>query len=374
MLHIKNNIPPKLGAFLIGLYVLALSGCSTTQLVKNDDVDIKQYTELYLISPKDDSRNVVPTVIDEFKKMGFNITVIDPEKPAIGAQGTGFLFSNNGHILTCAHVIGDAKEATIWLDGIRYETEVIAFDETLDLAILKTRSPVKGIVPISFKNSSKYRMGEDIFTIGYPISNLLGNNARLSKGLISSPTGLKDDPNQIQISAEIQPGNSGGPILDDDGIVIGVVQQTLNPWKMAQQTGGALPQNINFGIKANIVLDFIKSNDENLYSEINFDAVSDFEAVNMAVAKIKSGIIPIELEDAPKLVAHLEYKSMWDIWFRFRYFIFSFYDYDSQELIFKAGLGRDNPFSTEKSVINDTFLKIRKALNIPPPSSNKNQQ
>lgn len=346
------------------LLCVLLGGCSTTKVFKNENVELKEYKELYLVPPKDDSRKVVSSVVNEFENLGFNITIIDPEKPMMGAQGTGFLISNSGHVLTCAHVVEGTDEATLWLNGNRYEADVISKDEELDLAIVKTRTPVEGVRPIGFRKGSKYKMGDDVYTIGYPVSKLLGDSARLTKGLISSVSGLKDDKNQMQISAEIQPGNSGGPLLDNDGVVVGVVQQTLNPWAMAAQTGGALPQNINFAIKSNVVLDFIRESDKDLYSEMVFDLSSDIEEVEGAVVKLQSGIMPEELEKEPKLVAMIDYKSMWDVWFRFRYFILSFYDYDTNEFLFRAGQDRDNPLSTEKSVIKDTINEVREVLGI----------
>jgi S1-C subfamily serine protease len=226
--------------------------------VPNKQVEIKQYKEVFFMMPKTDPRNMAPRVVDEFKKLGFNVRVVDPEKNIAGTQGTGFLITGKGHMLTCAHVLSNENEATIWISRIRYEADVIDKNMDLDLAILKLRNPqAAGITPLSFRDNSNYKMGEESYTIGFPLSNVLGDSARLSKGLVSATAGLKDNPNQIQISAEVQPGNSGGPLLDAQGLVFGVVQQTLNPWKVARQTGGSLPQNVNFAIKSDIVLEYI---------------------------------------------------------------------------------------------------------------------
>ena len=107
--------------------------------------------------------------------------------------------------------------------------------------------------------SNFFPAGDQNRRLGY-VNNVgpSGNNARLSKGLINSTTGMRDDPKQLQVSAEIQPGNSGGPLLDHEGQVIGIIQQTINPWRIAQATGGSLPQNVNFAIKAEPVLEFVK--------------------------------------------------------------------------------------------------------------------
>ena len=93
-----------------------------------------------MIPPKEDSRNVIPTVVGEFERLGLDVTLVDPEKPMIGAQGTGFLISASGHVVTAAHVLGDEKEATVWLGSKRYEADVVSKDGELDLAVIGKRS------------------------------------------------------------------------------------------------------------------------------------------------------------------------------------------------------------------------------------------
>lgn len=351
--------------YLLAIFLL-LSGCvSSTKIVKNEKVtiDTKNYGELYFLKPVADPRNVVPKVIDEFKSMGFNVRVIEPDKPIEGAQGTGFLISDDGHILTAAHVIGDEQTATVWIKGARYEADIVNKNKDLDIAILKPRGKIStAFTPLSLRINKANKLGEEVLTIGYPMSKLLGNNARLSKGLINATTGQRDDPNQIQFSAGVQPGNSGGPLFDNDGVVVGVVTGTLNPWKMVQSTGGALPQNVNFAVKANVILNSIKSSNEAIYKKISTNHNSTIEQIESSVVKIRSGIISEELENKPKLVAELNYKSIWDIWYRFRLFVVSVYDFDTQDLLFHAGQGYDNLVSSEDVVIKDTMAKVRASL------------
>jgi len=343
-----------------------LTGClSSTKVILNKDVKIQKYGELYFVAPDEDPRNVVPQVVEQFRGMGFNVRVLDSKKPIEGVQGTGFFVSDENHILTCSHVMGDENKATVWVSGTRYEADLVNKDEKADLALLKIRTDHNfNISPLSFRKDKGYAMGEDVFTIGYPMSRLLGNSARLSKGLISSTKGLKDDPNQVQVSTEIQPGNSGGPLFDKNGLVVGVIQQTLNPWKMLRHSDGALPQNVNFAIKSDIVLDFLKSKNQNLYTKLTMNQETSFEKIESNVVKVCSGIIPEELENKPKLIAVLAYQSLWDVWYRFRFFVISFYDFDSQDLLFIAGQGHDDVNSGEEIVIKDTFKKIRKTLDI----------
>jgi len=350
--------------FCLLLAILFLSGCmSATKAVRNENVKIQDYGDLYLIPPQKDPRDVLPKVIDEFKAMGFNVTVMDPKKPLEGAQGTGFVISAKGHVLTCAHVLHNEKAATLWISGVRYEADVVSQDSDKDLALLKIRKPeASDLTPLTFRNDKHYSLGADVFTIGFPLSSVLGSNARFTKGSISSTTGLKDDPNQIQVSAEIQPGNSGGPLFDKDGIVVGVVQQTLNPLKTLEQTGGALPQNVNFAIKGDVALDFLQKADKDIYRSMSFNKGYSFDEIQKSVVKVRSGIITEQWEKTPKLVARVDYNSRWDVWYRFTFFVVRVYDFDSHDLLFAAGQTRDNLISTEDVVIKDTFAEVRKML------------
>lgn len=357
------------GSLFVPLSVIVvLSGCvAATQVVRDEKTEIKQqYRELYFIPPQKDPRNVVPRALDEFRAMGFNVKVVDPAKPLEGGQGTGFVISSGGYVLTCAHVLGDEESATLWISGTRHEADVVGRDKEKDLAVLKLRKvDASGLLPLSFRREKRYGIGADVSTIGFPLSSVLGSNARFTRGSISSTSGMKDDPTQLQISAEIQPGNSGGPLLDKDGVVLGVIQKTLSPLAMLQRTGGALPQNVNFAIKSDVVLDYLQSAHRELYDSLTFDRGNSIDDVQKSVVKVRAGIITEEWEKTPKLVARLDYVSIWDLWYRFRVFVIRVFDFDSQEMLFAVGQGRDNLVSNEEVVITSTFAEVRKLLNKP---------
>lgn len=352
---------------LLWLVAVLLVSCASPTVIHNDKASIQpkdysRYRTVYFIAPKNDPRNVAPQVAQHFRSMGYE--VVEAKQDSLsGSQGTGFIITRQGHLLTCNHVLGQQQEATLTVRGRRYVADVLARDEKLDVALLKLRDG-KGsdFQPVSFRRGDHYAMGEDVFTIGYPMSALLGESARMSKGLLSATAGIKDDPNQVQISAEIAPGNSGGPVLDTHGQIVGVVQQTLNPWKVAQETGGALPQNINFATKSSQVLTFLKTRQPEVYGQLVFDRSTPFEQVEPSVLKIRSGLITEAWEKMPKLVVLLDYVSVWDLWYRFRVFVIRAYDYDSHEILFIAGQGRDNPASNEEAVIQDTLQQVKSAL------------
>ncbi len=359
---------------LVKLAALAvlLQGCAvSTQLIHNDKVSdavktrsFKSYKQIVLIPPKEDPRSVVPRAVAEFKAMGFAVSVADDKNPVDSPQGTGFVITPQGHVLTCAHVLGNFTVATLTLGGKRMLADLLHTDKAADLALLKLREPLpEGAAVLGFRSEAKaYSLGEDVFTIGYPLSRLLGNSARMSKGLVSATAGIRDDPKQVQVSAEIQPGNSGGPLLDREGNVLGVIQQTLNPARVAQASGGALPQNVNFAIKVAPALAFLRSKDAATHAALRFDTGGGLDAASKAVAKVQAGNVPPDSERRDKMVVRLTYQGNSDPWYRLRVFVLAAFDYETQETLFVAGQGRDSPMGNEEGVIKDTFEQFRKAI------------
>ncbi len=180
-----------------------------------------------------------------------------------GVSGTGFLLSRGGLIATNWHVVVDAKDISVafpgWSNGIK--AEVVIKDATNDLAILRLTDASKLAttcpeLPFQLASSSRVTLGEHVSAIGYPLTPMLGSTPKFSEGAISSKTGFQDDATSFQISAQIQPGSSGSPLFDSDGNVIGVVVATLDAAKV-YQAASALPQNVNFAIKADYLLNLV---------------------------------------------------------------------------------------------------------------------
>ncbi len=165
--------------------------------------------------------------------------------------GTGFIFSSNGFLITNYHVVKGAKNTKVRTsDGEELEAELISKDTQNDIAILKLNSvPVDIQANMFFGDSSKMKAGDKVFTIGYPLSNILGQKPRYTEGVINSLYGVQDDPRLFQISVPIQPGNSGGPLFNEKGEIIGIVMSSLDS-KNTEFVVGAVPQNVNFAIKS----------------------------------------------------------------------------------------------------------------------------
>jgi S1-C subfamily serine protease len=113
--------------------------------------------------------------------------------------------------------------------------------------------------PLAFRSGPDLRRGEEVVTYGFPLAGLLSSGPTLTTGEVSALAGLRDNPRQFQISAPVQPGNSGGPLLDRSGNVVGVVVSKLDAQRVARSTGD-IPQNVNFAIRGTEAVDFLRRN------------------------------------------------------------------------------------------------------------------
>jgi hypothetical protein len=142
-------------------------------------------------------------------------------------------------------------------NGAEYAASVSASDPQRDLALLAVRGDAGP--PLRFRASPQVRRGEAVVTYGFPLAGLLSSGPTLTTGDVSALSGLRDNAQQFQISAPVQSGNSGGPLLDLAGNVVGVVTSKLNAQRVAQSTGD-IPQNVNFAVKSDEAIDFLRRN------------------------------------------------------------------------------------------------------------------
>ena len=198
-----------------------------------------------------------------------------------GVSGSGFFISKLGHIITNEHVVKKCNKITVG-DNIdrQVPAKLIEVDRkndlallrttTLDLASSETKSLIKKlstqklgieIVPLAtagLMRSNDIELGEDIVVAGFPYGDIFSKDIKVTFGNVNSTKGVGDDSSQFQIQAPVQIGNSGGPIYDKYGNIVGVVVAQLDKLKMAK-TIGSLPENVNFGIKASTVKQFLNS-------------------------------------------------------------------------------------------------------------------
>ncbi|WFU17271.1 trypsin-like peptidase domain-containing protein [Bradyrhizobium sp. CB3481] len=180
-----------------------------------------------------------------------------PGKPdkLLDQAGTGFLVSTNGHLVTNAHVVqGCVGDIQGNLTGeAPSKLRLVSSDETNDLALLQATGSFKEVAKIRDK---AVQSGDSVVAIGYPFHGLLTSDFTVTTGIVSSLSGILNDTRFLQISAAVQPGNSGGPLLASSGDVVGVVAAKLNAIKFVRATG-TIPENINFAIKTGALRDFL---------------------------------------------------------------------------------------------------------------------
>jgi S1-C subfamily serine protease len=173
--------------------------------------------------------------------------------PKLRATGTGFYVARDGSLITNNHVIAACSEMRISDGANGILAKVIAVDPERDLALLQAPKPVDAVAVF---RSDKNRLGENVVVVGFPLSGLLSSDPIVTAGIVSALAGMRDDQRELQISAPVQPGNSGGPLFDGSGRIAGVVVATLDTVQLARAIG-VVPENVNFAIKAEEARQFL---------------------------------------------------------------------------------------------------------------------
>ena len=173
------------------------------------------------------------------------------------SSGSGFAVSSDGFVITNHHVIEGCQKVVVHTKGKKLPVTVVTYDPQNDLALLKGDFRPQTVFPLS---NNRPELLQDIYVAGYPFGNKVSTSVKVTKGIISSLTGIGNNFSNIQIDAALQSGNSGGPILDDLGNVVGVAVSKLDA-KYMFDNFGSIPENTNFGIKSIIVRSVLDSNE-----------------------------------------------------------------------------------------------------------------
>jgi S1-C subfamily serine protease len=196
----------------------------------------------------------------EFKPRALQFIPDDPS--SVGVQGilpqssgTGFFITADGYLVTNQHVVKEATRINVVTGAGAFSARVVKVDVANDLALLKTEGKFEALPVIA---SRMARLGNTVATVGFPNTGLQGFAPKLGKGEIASLTGAQDDPRYFQISVPVQPGNSGGCLVDEHGNVIGVVAAKLDA-ATTLAASGALPENVNYAVKSSLLLSFLES-------------------------------------------------------------------------------------------------------------------
>jgi len=171
-------------------------------------------------------------------------------------QGSGFVYDTNGHVITNQHVVADGGSISVrFWDGSSYPAKVVGSDASTDVAVLKVSAPLSKLHPLAFDDSSKVQVGDGVVAIGSPF----GLEETVTSGIVSALHRQMKAPNDftiddsIQTDAAINHGNSGGPLLDTQGRVIGVTSQIQSDSGGNEGVGFAVPSNTVESIAAQLV-------------------------------------------------------------------------------------------------------------------------
>ena len=172
-------------------------------------------------------------------------------------SGTGFFISPE-ILITNYHVVQECAEVRLRKRGAETGRAVLhAINRGDDLAALRSDSPSEHVLKL--RVGAPIRPAEIVLVFGYPLSTVLSSLGNTTLGNVTALSGIQDDSRFIQISAAVQPGNSGGPVMDQEGRLIGAVVGKLDAIRIIRATGD-VPQNVNFAIRASTIVHFLETN------------------------------------------------------------------------------------------------------------------
>ncbi len=222
------------------------------------------------------------------------------------SSGTAFVVAP-GLLVTNHHVIDGCGEIEVIASDGRRPATVVDAVEQIDLALLRVYGLRGGVA--SLRTKSATLLGESATVFGFPLGGALSSTGNFTTGVVSSLRGLRDAAGEIQITAPVQPGNSGGPVLDRSGAVIGVVQSKLDALKAVRATGD-IPQNVNFAVSLDVLADFLTKNGVSFLAVNRQAAIETTQVAEMAqsftykiscIRSSRTAVVPKPKVPAPTL-------------------------------------------------------------------------
>jgi hypothetical protein len=186
-----------------------------------------------------------------------SVVLLAAQAEAQVSTGTAFAVSKDGDLVTNDHVISGCGSVEARLGSRMFSGTVKVGDRSADLAVIHIEHA--GQEAAVLRQSPPLRVGEQSITYGFPLSGALARDGNLTIGYVSALRGLGDNPGYIQVTTPVQPGNSGGALIDTSGNVIGVITAELDAMRVFQATGN-VPQNVNFAIELEALKRFLRKN------------------------------------------------------------------------------------------------------------------
>lgn len=199
-------------------------------------------------------------------------------------SGTGFFVTADGYLLTNNHVIADANRIDVHAsNGNIYRAKVIIKDPNNDVALLKVEAQT---IPLSVEQTSTLQKGSEIFTLGYPMPSLEGNAVKATFGRVNALSGIQDDIRFFQMDVPIQPGNSGGPLIDNNGAVVGIATKMLNQ-QYVMETANTVAQNVNYAVKSEYFITLLK------YAKVNLPQVKPVHEAIKSPSQFEPSVVQV---------------------------------------------------------------------------------
>jgi TPR repeat protein len=307
-----EGVPKDLVAAYMWFNIVAAQGEDAA--VKNRSIAEQQMTPDQIARAQQLSAAFVPKTAGKDGGAPSNDNATSPTPDKLAGSGTGFFVTTDGWLVTNAHVATAGKKVMVKLGDTLYPAAVKQVDAANDLALIKVEDewvdvPLLGnegtakdpaqsktegqFSALALERAGGVTLGASVFTVGFPNPGLQGYSPKMTKGEISSLAGSKDDPRYFQISAPIQPGNSGGALADESGNVVGVVSAMISD-KAAIETTGAIPQNVNYAVKSTYLLALVESIPEAAKGLKEPVKTQDFAAAVQAVEKASAMVLMFE--------------------------------------------------------------------------------
>ncbi|MCL2443508.1 MAG: serine protease, partial [Treponema sp.] len=202
------------------------------------------------------------------------------EDLTIESTGTGFFITNDGYVVTSAHVVEDAYVIGVWVNNNRFPAQLISMDRETDVAILKINYRPSNYFLLA--NIDAAKRADKIYVLGFPLTSILTSEIRITDGIISAFSGMAGDQRVFQITAPVQGGNSGGPIINERFEVLGIVDSKLN---MAMLN----VDNIAFGVKNSYIRSLLPQDVRNTGSNIRNMQDAEKATVQISVDDVFEG-------------------------------------------------------------------------------------